>query len=76
MPISENPGKNAIKNSSFHFLSCIRGRINNTMLVIEIPGKGIIRLEKLLIDLNGTLATDGVVAPKNKDNDKYTQSKA
>jgi len=33
------------------------------MIVIEIPGKGVLRLENLLIDFNGTLATDGIIKP-------------
>jgi soluble P-type ATPase len=37
------------------------------MVVIEIPGKGVLRLENLLIDLNGTLATDWVIVPKIKE---------
>ena len=36
------------------------------MVLIEIPGKGIMEIENLLLDLNGTIATDGVIAPKIK----------
>jgi soluble P-type ATPase len=38
----------------------------NKMVVIEIPGKGIVQIKNLLLDLNGTIATDGVIAPKIK----------
>lgn len=36
------------------------------MVVIEIPGKGIVQIKNLLLDLNGTIAADGVIAPKIK----------
>jgi len=36
------------------------------MIGIEIPGKGIVQIENLFLDLNGTIATDGVIAPKIK----------
>ncbi|MFH0811648.1 MAG: ATPase P [Pseudomonadota bacterium] len=36
------------------------------MVATEIPGKGIVQIKNLLLDLNGTIATDGVIAPKIK----------
>jgi len=33
------------------------------MVVIEIPGKSVLQLENLLIDFNGTIATDGIIEP-------------
>jgi soluble P-type ATPase len=32
------------------------------MVNIEIPGRGVLEVEHLVLDLNGTLATDGVVS--------------
>jgi soluble P-type ATPase len=36
------------------------------MIEIVIPGEGIVRLENLVLDLNGTIALDGLIAPKVK----------
>jgi soluble P-type ATPase len=36
------------------------------MIEIVIPGEGIVRLENLILDLNGTIALDGLIAPKVK----------
>lgn len=33
------------------------------MVVIKIPGKGIVKVENLFLDLNGTIATDGLIEP-------------
>jgi len=32
------------------------------MIQIEIPGRGLLEVEHLVLDLNGTLATDGIVS--------------
>lgn len=37
------------------------------MLKIDIPGFGSVRLEYLVSDFNGTLATDGILPPNVKD---------
>ncbi len=36
------------------------------MIEIVIPGEGIVRLENLVLDLNGTIALDGLIAPEVK----------
>jgi len=33
------------------------------MLEIDIPGTGLLRLQHLVLDYNGTLATDGALLP-------------
>lgn len=33
------------------------------MIRVEVPGRGVLELHHLVLDLNGTLATDGVVPP-------------
>ncbi len=37
------------------------------MIQIEIPGREIMRIENLLLDYNGTLATDGMLIPGTED---------
>lgn len=37
------------------------------MVVFEIPGKGIVQVKNLFLDLNGTIAVDGKIAPKIKE---------
>ncbi len=37
------------------------------MFKVEIPGTGKIEIENLLCDLNGTLATDGIIATATKE---------
>ncbi|MDQ7825353.1 MAG: HAD family hydrolase [Candidatus Eremiobacteraeota bacterium] len=34
------------------------------MITIEIPGRGLLVIETLLLDLNGTLTVDGIVSPE------------
>ncbi|MGE5403829.1 MAG: ATPase P, partial [Candidatus Saccharibacteria bacterium] len=33
------------------------------MLVYDIPGRGVLTVENLILDLNGTIALDGVLVP-------------
>ena len=33
------------------------------MIQVEVPGRGVLEFRHLVLDLNGTLATDGLVPP-------------
>lgn len=39
----------------------------NKMIEINVPGKGILKIENLLLDLNGTIACDGIIHPRLKE---------
>ncbi len=40
---------------------CVNAGIIDKMIEISIPGRGILQLEHLVSDVNGTLALDGVL---------------